>query len=169
MFYQISYDEPGRSSRCRDIADFVHFTLFLQVPEMTLDDLWTHVCVNLDNTGKWSFIWPNDINVLYCTWQIWFFKDFFDSDDLLTPVTPNDPGWIFRPITFVEGIVGYHVYECCEHTMKPGGLDAFWRKYWFLTPLTLNDLWTGQRSLDICALGHWSLWPSFIKIGSSTL
>ena len=67
MFYQISYDEPGRSSRCRDIADFVHFTLFLQVPEMTLDDLWTHVCVNWDNTGKWSFIWPNDINVLYCT------------------------------------------------------------------------------------------------------
>ena len=28
----------------------------------------------------------------------------FGENDLLTPVTPNDPGWIFKPITFVEGI-----------------------------------------------------------------
>ena len=28
----------------------------------------------------------------------------FGENELLTPVTPNDPGWIFRPITFVQSI-----------------------------------------------------------------
>ena len=26
------------------------------------------------------------------------------ENELLTPVTPNDPGWIFRPIIFVQSI-----------------------------------------------------------------
>ena len=30
--------------------------------------------------------------------------NIFSENELLTPVTPNDPGWISRPITFVEGI-----------------------------------------------------------------
>ena len=30
--------------------------------------------------------------------------NIFSENELLTPVTPNDPGWTSRPITFVEGI-----------------------------------------------------------------
>ena len=39
MFYQISYDWPGISSRCWAIADFFHLTLYLQVPKMMTFDL----------------------------------------------------------------------------------------------------------------------------------
>ena len=35
---------------------------------------------------------------------VYEFYNIFSENELLTPVTPNDPGWISRPITFVEGI-----------------------------------------------------------------
>ena len=41
----------------------------------------------------------------------------FGENDLLTPMTPNDPGWIFRPITFVEGIQLIYVHVSRDPTI----------------------------------------------------
>ena len=42
---------------------------------------------------------------------------FFGENDLLTPVTPNDPGWIFNVITLVEGVKLMHMRKSCVHAM----------------------------------------------------
>ena len=46
MLYHNNYDEPGRFSRCWEIAESIHLTLFVQAPEMTLNDIWPQICVN---------------------------------------------------------------------------------------------------------------------------
>ena len=38
----------------------------------------------------------------------------FSENDLLTPVTQNDPGLIFKVITFVEGVKLMHIH-CSEY------------------------------------------------------
>ena len=42
---------------------------------------------------------------------------FFGENDLLTPVTPNDPGHFFRTITFVEGVKLLHMYKSRVNAM----------------------------------------------------
>ena len=44
-------------------------------------------------------------------------NNIFSENELLTPVTPNDPEWISRPITFVEGIQLINKHESHDHTM----------------------------------------------------
>ena len=39
------------------------------------------------------------------------------ENERLTPVTPNDPKWISKPITFVEGIQLINKHELHDHTM----------------------------------------------------
>ena len=60
----------------------------------------------------------------------------------------------------------YMTYSCHDHVLfvKEG---IFWRKYWYLIPVTWNDLWPVEGSLDICALGHRSLWPRFRHFGAA--
>ena len=56
-------------------------------------------------------------------WITWPFNvirrsyNTFSENDLFTPVTPNDPGWIFRPITFVEGIQLINMQESRDRTI----------------------------------------------------
>ena len=42
---------------------------------------------------------------------------FFDENDLLTPVTPNDHKFTFDPIIEVKGIKLMYVHECYGHAM----------------------------------------------------
>ena len=92
MFYQITYDGPGRSSRCSYIAKYAYLTPFCQAPEMTLNDLWPQIFVNPGKTGQRASICVNDINVLYCTWQMLIFEDILTQALYFTPVTPTDLG-----------------------------------------------------------------------------
>ena len=55
----------------------------------------------------------------------------FSENDLLTPVTPNDPGRIFRTITFVEGLKLMHVRKFRVNDTYSEGLDAFLVKMTF--------------------------------------
>ena len=41
----------------------------------------------------------------------------FRENDLLTPVTPNDPRLTFDPITFVDGIRLMNMYESSGHAI----------------------------------------------------
>ena len=41
----------------------------------------------------------------------------FSENDLLTPVNPNDPEWIFKVITFVEGVKLINMYKSYIHAM----------------------------------------------------
>ena len=41
----------------------------------------------------------------------------FSENELLTHVTPNNPKWISRPITFVEGIQLINKHESHDHTL----------------------------------------------------
>ena len=65
------------------------------------------------------------------------FKDFLDSDDLLTPVTPNDPGMISKVFLTCLDWLKDHSYQISaqlEHFVS----NRKWRHY---EPLvTLNDL-----------------------------
>ena len=61
---------------------------------------------------------------------------FFGENDLLTPVTPNDPWWIFRTITFVEEVKFMHMHKSRINAKYFEGLDAFLVKITFLTPMT---------------------------------
>ena len=49
----------------------------------------------------------------------------FSENELLTPVTPNDPGRFFRTITFVEGVKLMHMHKSRINAMYSEGLDAF--------------------------------------------
>ena len=55
--------------------------------------------------------------------------EHFNENDILTHVTPNDPGRIFRTITFVEGVKLMHMHESPEAYSV--GLDAFLVKMTF--------------------------------------
>ena len=63
----------------------------------------------------------------------------FSENDLLTPVTPNEPGLIFRTITFVEVVKLMHVRKSCVNATYSEGLDAFFGENDLLTPVTPND------------------------------
>ena len=41
----------------------------------------------------------------------------YRENDLLTPVTPNDPRLTFDPITYVEGLKLMHIYESYGHAL----------------------------------------------------
>ena len=55
----------------------------------------------------------------------------FSENDFLTPVTPNDPGLIFRTITFVEGVKIMHVHKSRVNATYSEELDAFLVKMTF--------------------------------------
>ena len=63
----------------------------------------------------------------------------FSENDLLTPVTPNDPRQFFNVITFVEGVKVMHMHESCINATHSVGLDAFFGENDLLTPVTPND------------------------------
>ena len=67
-------------------------------------------------------------------------NSIFSENDLLTPVTPNDPGQIFNVIfnviTFIEGVKLMHMHELCINATHSVGLDAFLVKITFVTPVT---------------------------------
>ena len=56
---------------------------------------------------------------------------FLVNNNLLTPVTPNDPGLIFRVITFVEEVKLMHVHKSRVYATYSEGLDAFLVKMTF--------------------------------------
>ena len=58
----------------------------------------------------------------------------FSENDLLTPVTPYDPGQFFNVITFVEGVKLMHMHESCISATRSGGLDAFFGENDFFDP-----------------------------------
>ena len=69
---------------------FVKMTFWPLWPQMTPDE-FSHPA----DAYAW-ITWPYHV--------IWRSYSVFGENELLTPVTPNDPGWIFRPITFVQSI-----------------------------------------------------------------
>ena len=73
----------------------------------------------------------------YVFWRTWC---LFGENDLLTPVTPNDPWWIFRTITFVEGVKLMHMHKSRINAKYFVGLDAFLVKMTFLTPMTSDPI-----------------------------
>ena len=74
----------------------------------------------------------------YVFWRTWC---LFGENDLLTPVTPNDPWWIFRTITFVEGVKLMHMHKSRINAKYFVGLDAFWWKWPFWPQWPHPDLW----------------------------
>ena len=85
--------------------------------------------------------------VICLSWNI------FGENDLLTPVTPNDPGWIFNVITFVEGVKLMHMHKSCVNATYSVWVETFldFEKYdtlWPLTPLG-GVVWQGH---------HWLFW-----------
>ena len=67
------------------------------------------------------------------------------ENDLLTPVTPNDPGQFFDVITFVEGVKLMHMHESRINATHSVGLDAFLVKmtFWPLWPQMTPDEFLG--------------------------
>ena len=67
-------------------------------------------CLFDPSDPKWPqiYIWPHNVGRISssttCMDVIWTSCSIFCENGLLTTVTQNDLGWIFRPITFVEGI-----------------------------------------------------------------
>ena len=53
------------------------------------------------------------------------------ENDLLTPVTPNDPTQFSRPITFVEGVKLMQMNKSRVNAMHSVGLGAFLVKMTF--------------------------------------
>ena len=49
----------------------------------------------------------------------------FSENDLLTPVTQNDPRLILDPIGQIEGRKLMHMYESYGHAMEIGRVIAF--------------------------------------------
>ena len=112
---QISYDWPGRSSKCWDIADFVH--LILQSPLRNDDDLWT-------------FIWPNDINVniTLSRYELLKIIGFRPEITPYWPLTsnPSKPHW-------QRLMLSHMTYSCQYHVLcKRRYILTCLRKYWYL-------------------------------------
>ena len=68
------------------------------------------------------------------------------------PFDPCDPTWPqmnFNVITFCEGVKLMHMHRSRVNTAYSAGLDAFWVKITFLTPVTPSwphrDLWPHHR------------------------
>ena len=57
--------------------------------------------------------------------------EHFSENDLLTPVTPNDPRLTFDPITWVEGLKLINMYESYSHAMQHGWVIAILVKMTF--------------------------------------
>ena len=71
-------------------------------------------------------------------WVLWSsYSIFSEKNDLLTPVTPNDPGWSLNVITFIEGVKLIHMNKLRVNATYFVGLDIFLVvKMTFLTPVT---------------------------------
>ena len=72
---------------------------------------------------------------------------FFGENELLIPVTPNDHWWIFRNMTFVEGVKLMHMHKSRIDAKYSEGLDAILVKITFLTPVTPS--WHLTPSLSV--------------------
>ena len=77
---------------------------------MTPDYLWPH---KIDREFQ-AYV---HVRVLCSSYLLCMSYNIFSENELLTPVTPNDPEWISRPITFVEGIQLINKHESHDHTM----------------------------------------------------
>ena len=108
----------------RVIAFLVKMTFNPSDPKWPQVDIWPH------SIGTVS---PADAHawVSWSSYTKWMSYSIFSENDLLTPVTPNDPGWIFRTIIFVEGIKFMHVRKLRVNATYSEGLDAFWWKWTF--------------------------------------
>ena len=119
------------------------------------------------NDPKWPQIdiWLNSIDkesqADAPVWDLWScyvistWYSNFSENDLLTPVTPNVPGWIFMTITFVEGIKLMHMHKSRVHTTYFVGLHAVLVKMTFLTQVTFEPFrWgrMGRTSLTVLKL-----------------
>ena len=158
MFYRITYDGPACSSRCSDIAKYAHFTPFFQALEMTFDPrslpMGFHMCI----WYQCAVLHVADMN----------FWRYLDSDLVFDPCDSKWPRIKKWSNNFCRGAQGL------SYTQVTWSCYAIWGvailvKITFLTSVTLDDLWSCQGSYDICGLGHWSLWPSFIEIDQSSL
>ena len=72
-------------------------------------------------------IWPHNIGtgsqtdehewVLWSCYVTWMSYSIFSANDLLTPVTPNDPRLIFVPIKSQEGLKLINMYKSYGHAV----------------------------------------------------
>ena len=103
-------------------------TFWPQWPQMTPDWNITH------NIGR-GCIADAHVWVLWSCYVTWISYSIFSENALLNPVTPNDPGYFFNVITFVEGVKLMHMHESRINATHSVGLDAF------LVKMTFWPLW----------------------------
>ena len=73
-------------------------------PKWPLIDIWA------GNMGRGSNA-DEHVWVLWWCYVTWTSYSIFSENDLLTPVTPNDPRLTFDPIAWVEGLTLMNMYE----------------------------------------------------------
>ena len=96
-----------------------------------------------------TFGYPDHAHHLYTTWReigesgrVWFDwwnhhqtalivtthrrSSIFGENYLLTPVTTNEPGRMFRPITLIEGLKLMNIHESYNHKYCQGGSSFIW-------------------------------------------
>ena len=78
-------------------------------------------------------------------------------------MTPNDPGWIFRPITFVERVKPLHDRLVTRPYHVICRRRSVFRKIIFLTPVTPNDPGWIFRPISFVAIHPYLLLTKFGK------
>ena len=78
-------------------------------------------------------------------------------------MTPNDPGWIFRPITFVERVKPLHDRLVTRPYHVICRRSSVFRKIIFLTPVTPNDPGWIFRPISFVAIHPYLLLTKFGK------
>ena len=78
-------------------------------------------------------------------------------------MTPNDPGWIFRPITFVERVKPLHDRLVTRPYHVICRRRSVFRKIIFLTPVTPNDPGWVFRPISFVAIHPYLLLTKFGK------
>ena len=79
-------------------------------PKWPQIDIWPHNKGRLSNA--YEHVW-----VLWSCYVIWTSYSIFSENDILTPVTPNDPRLTFDPVTLVESLKVIYMYEYYGHAV----------------------------------------------------
>ena len=99
------YDVTWKSYSFLNIND-----LYPSDPKWPHIDIWPH---NIDRGSQAdAHVW-----VLWSCYTTWMSYSIFSENDLLTPVTPNDPILQFEPITKVDGLKLTHIFESYGHAI----------------------------------------------------
>ena len=91
---------------------------------------WPHIDIWLNNIGRGSqadaHVW-----VLLSCYVTWKSTSIFNINELLTPVTQNDPRLTFNLIALVEGLKLMHMYETDGHAIQHGCVKVYLVKITF--------------------------------------